>query len=100
MKIPSEIFQPLKNGWTQRCPFCESTPKDRKAGIHRPTKPGALKNLQTAPLHVLLRSGEGFFNAGFRNMAGVHKHSQHMSVDEHDAIDQRYLENKAKVHIF
>ena len=91
LEIPFEIFPPLKNKWTQRCPFCDSTPNDRKAGIHRPTKPGALKHLQTAPLHVLLRTGEGFFNTGFRNMAGVHKHNQNMSVDEHDAINQRYL---------
>ena len=72
----------LGNKWTQRCPFCHSTPKDRLAGIKRPTKPGHLKNFQTAPLHVLLRTGEGFFKTGFRNKAGIQKWNLEMSPQE------------------
>ena len=72
----------LKNRWTKRCPFCDSTPSDRLKGIKRPTKAGHLKNLQTAPLHVLLRTGEGFFNTGFRLKAGIFKYN--VGLDEYE----------------
>ena len=71
--------------------FSDSTPKDRLAGIKRPAKEGRLKNLQTAPLHVLLRTGEGFFNTGFRLKAGILKYGVKMEPHEKLAEEQRCL---------
>ena len=51
----------LRNRWQARCPFYGAVPDDLKAGGDRPTDPAKLQHLQVAPLHVLLRSGEGFF---------------------------------------
>ena len=79
----------LGNRWQARCPYCLAEPKDLLLGHDRLTDPAKLRNFQTAPLHVLLRSGEGFFKAGFRIKAGVHKYKTTLTPEEKSRIEIR-----------
>ena len=83
----------LDNAWQARCPFCGCTPMDLRDGIDHMTDIETLKDLHSSPLHVLLRIGDGFFKAGFRNMAGVFKYDVEMTEDEKDMVEAWYEKN-------
>ena len=80
----------LGNAWQARCPFCGATPKDLLDGVDLMTDIKSLKDLHVSPLHVLLRVGDGYFKAGFRNMAGVYKYNVQMTEAEKQKITNRY----------
>ena len=79
----------LDNKWQARCPFCSAVPKDLRDGIDLMTDLDSLKNLPVAPLHVLLRTGEAFFKAGFRLKAGVFLYDAAMTEAEADSVEAR-----------
>ena len=79
----------LDNRWQARCPFCSAVPKDLRDGIDLITDLENLRNLAVSPLHVLLRTGESYFKAGFRLKAGVFLYDAPMTEEEGERVDAR-----------